>query len=149
MPQARLGAGSWQLERDALSALRAKLSLGRKTLKEVYGSPLYGIKTGLNEAFVVDSSTRAALIRSDARSADLLKPFLEGKDLQKWRVESNGLWIIYIPKNAVDIDRYPAIRTHLEKYRDALEKRATKQAWFELQQAQAAYVEAMQQPKLI
>lgn len=149
MPQARLGAGSWQLESDALSALRAKLSQGRKTLKEVYGSPLYGIKTGLNEAFVVDSATRDALVRDDPKSADLLKPFLEGKDLQRWRVESQGLWIIYTPRNAVDIDRYPAIKAHLAKYKVALEKRATKQAWFELQQAQAAYAEAMQRPKLI
>ena len=147
MPQARLCAGSWQLEGDALSALRAKLSLGRKTLKEVYGSPLAGIKTGLNEAFVVDRATRDAIIRADAASSPLFKPFLEGKDLQRWRVESQDLWIIYVPKNNVDINQYPAVRAHLETYRLALEKRATKQAWFELQQAQAAYVPSFESRK--
>lgn len=149
MPQTRLGAGSWQLEGDALSALRAKLSHGRKTLKEVYGSPLYGIKTGCNEAFVVDCATRDALLRADPASAQLLKPFLEGKDLQKWRVESRDLWLIYIPKNVVDIEQFPAIKAHLLPFRKQLEARATKQAWFELQQAQAAYVSAMESPKLL
>ena len=140
MPQARLGAGSWQLEGDALSALRAKLSLGRKTLKEVYGSPLYGIKTGLNDAFIVNRATHDALVRDDPKSADLLKPFLVGEDLQKWRIESEDRWIIYIPKNSVNVDDYPAIRDHLTAFRKELEGRATKQAWFELQQAQADYV---------
>ena len=140
MPQARLGAGSWQLEGDALSALRAKLSLGRKTLKEVYGSPLYGIKTGLNDAFIVNRATHDALVRDDPKSADLLKPFLVGEDLQKWRIESEDRWIIYIPKNSVNVDEYPAIRDHLTAFRKELEGRATKQAWFELQQAQADYV---------
>ncbi len=49
MPRARLGSGSWQLENDALARLRNKIVRGRRTLGEVYGAPLYGIKTGLNE----------------------------------------------------------------------------------------------------
>src|SRR5665213_1715583 len=71
MPRARLGKGSWQLEGDALAALRAKLAAGRQTLGEVYGPPLYGIKTGLNEAFVISRETRDALVKADAKSAEL------------------------------------------------------------------------------
>lgn len=55
MPRARLTGGSWQFENTALAALRDKIVKGRKTLGEVYGAPLYGIKTGLNEP---SSSTR-------------------------------------------------------------------------------------------
>ncbi len=138
-PQSALGAGSWELEGDDLRRLREKIRAGRRTLKQVYGAPLYGIKTGLNDAFVIDTPTKQRLCRQDARSAELLKPFLEGKDLKRWRVESRGLWLIYIPKNKIDIDDYPAIRDWLLPYQPALEKRATKQAWFELQQAQEAY----------
>ncbi len=140
MPQSQLGVGSWQLEADTLSALRAKLLTGRKTLKEVYGSPHRGVVTGLNEAFVVDAATRDALVAADPDSGTLLKPFLEGRDLQRWCVEPQDLWLIYLPKNSVDIDAFPAIKAHLAKYKTQLEARATKQAWFELQQAQAAYV---------
>lgn len=149
MPQSRLGSDAWRLENSALAQLRAKLTRGHSTLKEAYGSPLYGIKTGLNEAFVVDRATRDRLIVEDPKSADLLKPFLEGKDLKKWRIEPQDLWLIYIPKNRIDIDAYPAIKRHLLPFRDKLEKRATKQAWFELQQAQEAYAPKMSAPKLI
>jgi hypothetical protein len=45
MPRLRLGSSSWQLESDALARLRDKIVTGRKTLSEVYGAPLYGIKT--------------------------------------------------------------------------------------------------------
>lgn len=147
-PQEALGRGSWELEGDALRALRAKITGGKPTLKEVYGSPLYGIKTGLNEAFVIDTPTKEMLCRNDPRSAELLKPFLEGKDLKRWRAESRGLWIIYIPKNRVRIDDYPAIRDWLLPFKGKLEKRATKQEWFELQQAQEAYSARISQPKI-
>ncbi|WP_349365849.1 MAG: DNA methyltransferase [Nitratireductor rhodophyticola] len=138
-PQAGLTSGSWELESPALKALRDKIRKGKPTLKEVYGSPLYGIKTGLNEAFVIDTPTKERLCAEDPKSAELLKPFLEGKDLKRWRAEPRGLWLIYIPKNRIDIEAYPAIRDWLLSFKERLEKRATKQEWFELQQAQEAY----------
>ena len=149
MPQSQLGNDSWRLEDDTAARLRAKLTQGHPTLKQVYGAPLYGIKTGLNEAFVVDRATRDALIAEDPKSAQLLKPFLEGKDLKKWRIEPQDLYLIYIPKGVLDIEDYPAIKAHLLPFKEKLEKRATKQAWFELQQAQAAYVPAFEAPKII
>jgi len=149
MPQAQLGAGSWQIESPRLAALRRKLTLGHPTLKDVYGSPCRGVVTGLNEAFVIDRATRDDLIRRDPSSKELLKPFLVGEDLKKWRIEPQDQWLIYIPKNSIAIDDYPAIRDHLVPFRDKLEKRATKQEWFELQQAQAAYAPQMEKPKII
>lgn len=137
--QASLTDGSWEIEGASLGLLREKIRKGRPTLKQVYGSPLYGIKTGLNEAFIIDTPTKDRLCTKDPKSADLLKPFLEGKDLKRWRQDSRGLWIIYIPKNRVKIGNYPAIRDWLLPYKARLEKRATQQAWFELQQAQEAY----------
>ena len=112
---------------------------GCKTLGEVYGAPLYGIKTGLNEAFIIDTPTRDRLVSADPKSADLLKPFLRGENVKRWRVEPEGLWLINTPKGKVDIEAYPAIRDWLLPFKPELEKRATKQEWFELQQAQLAY----------
>ncbi|WP_200238007.1 Eco57I restriction-modification methylase domain-containing protein [Lamprobacter modestohalophilus] len=148
-PQAALGDGSWELENPSLRALRDKIRAGKKTLKEVYGSPLYGIKTGFNKAFVIDTPTKEQLCAQDPRSAELLKPFLEGKDLKRWRAEPRGLWLIYIPKNRIDIDDYPAIRDWLWPFKDKLEKRATKQAWYELQQAQEAYLPFFEGQKIL
>ena len=131
-PQASLGSGSWELEPPALRALRDKIKTGKPTLKDVYGAPLYGIKTGLNEAFVIDTPTKEKLCREDPRSAELLKPFLEGKDLKRWRIDSRGLWIIYVPRNRIKIDNYPAVRSWLLPFKSRLEARATVQEWFEL-----------------
>jgi len=119
-PQAALGVGSWELESPALRALRDKIRTGRKTLKDVYGSPLYGIKTGLNEAFVIDNATKERLCAQDPRSADLLKPFMDGKDLKRWRAEPRDLWLIFT-RRGTNIEDYPAILQHLEQYKTALE----------------------------
>jgi len=148
-PQAALGSGPWELEEERLRLLREKIRVGKKTLVEVYGSPLYGIKTGLNDAFVIDTPTKERLCSEDPRSAELLKPFLRGRDLKLWRTEPNGRWLIYIPKNRIDIDDYPAIRGWLLPFRGRLEKRATKQEWFELQQAQEGYREYFEGVKVI
>jgi hypothetical protein len=138
-PQASLGVGSWQLEGDARAAVRRKIIGSHPTLKEVYGPPLYGIKTGLNEAFVIDQATRDRLVKEDPKAASIIKPFLEGKDLQKWHATPRQLHIIYIPRDHLDIQQYPSIKAYLLPFTAALESRATPQAWYELQQAQQSY----------
>lgn len=149
MPRARLGEGSWQFEDDKLARLRDKIVKGKKTLGEAYGAPLYGIKTGLNEAFIIDQETRDRLVKQDKKSAKLLKPFLRGENVKRWRVEPEGLFLINIPRDKIDIDDYPAIRDWLKPFKKDLEKRATKQEWFELQQAQLADQPAMRKPKIV
>jgi hypothetical protein len=148
-PQDALGAGSWELENPNLRALRDKIKKGRRTLKEVYGAPYRGVVTGLNRAFVIDGDTKDRICAEDAKSADLIKPLLEGKDLKRWRAEPRGLWLIYIPKNRVSIDDYPAIRGWLLPFKEQLEKRATTQKWFELQQAQEAFISHFETTKLV
>lgn len=149
MPRARLTGGSWQFEDAGLAALRDKIVKGRKTLGEVYGAPHYGIKTGLNEAFVVDTETRDRLVAADPKSAEILKPFLKGENIKRWRVEPEGLWLINTPKGKVNIDDFPAIRDWLLPFRERLEQRATKQEWWELQQAQLAYQPKFEEPKIV
>jgi N-6 DNA Methylase/TaqI-like C-terminal specificity domain len=149
MLRSHLGKGSWRFEDDALARLRNKIASGRKTLGEVYAAPFYGIKTGLNEAFVIDRATRDRLVAEDAKSSELLKPFLRGENIKRWRVESEDLWLINTPKGKIDIDRYPAIKNWLLPFRQQLENRATKQEWWELQQAQLAYQPKFLEEKII
>ncbi|MFC2952288.1 Eco57I restriction-modification methylase domain-containing protein [Marinicaulis aureus] len=140
-PQAALGAGSWELENSALRALRERIKSGRESLREVYGSPLYGVKTGLNPAFIISTETKERLCAEDPRSVEVLKPLLKGGDLARWRIEPEGWWIIYTPKKKINISQYPAIRDWLLPFKSQLEQRATKQEWFELQQDQFRYLE--------
>lgn len=149
MPRSRLTTGSWQLEGDALARLRDKIVSGRKTLGEVYGAPLYGIKTGFNKAFIIDQETHDKLIKQDRKSAELLKPFLRGENVKRWRIESENLFLINTPKGKVRIDDYPAVRDWLLQFKPKLEARATEQEWFELQQAQLAYQPLFAKPKIV
>ena len=93
--------------------------------------PTFGLKIGRSEAFVVDSTTRDQLITAHPASVEVLKPFLHGRDIRRWQVERPDSWLIFAYRR-IEINRYPAIRKHLEKYRSALSKRAGKQKWYEL-----------------
>lgn len=139
MQQNQLTVKGWQLQSLISFNLLEKIKADYLTISQVYGSPYRGVVTGYNEAFVISEDIKKKLIKEDPNSTKLLKPFLEGKDLKKWHNQSRKLYIIYIPKNEIDIDDYPAIKEWLIVYKDRLEKRATKQEWFELQQAQLAY----------
>lgn len=97
IPLARLGAGPWELEPPAVEGLLAKLRARGVPLTEYAGTkPYYGIKTGLNEAFLVDTATRDRLVAEDPRAADVLKPYLRGQDVGRWRPEWAGLWMILL-----------------------------------------------------
>jgi type I restriction-modification system DNA methylase subunit len=149
MPRTRLGRGTWRLEGDTVEAIRQKIAEGRRTLSQVYGPPLYGVKTGLNRAFVLSRSGRDALVEADGRSAEILKPFLVGEEMKRWHIESKDLWLIYTPRGRVDIKQYPAIQHWLEPFKAQLEARATKQEWWELQQAQVSCETQFQNAKLL
>ncbi len=90
-----------------------------------------GIKTGFNEAFIIDQSKRDELVAADPKSAEIIKPVLRGRDIRRYGYEWAGKWIINShngdKNNApINIDDYPAIIKHLEQYYPQLEKRQDK-----------------------
>ncbi len=127
-----LNADGTPLESPDVLNLLAKLrNAGPPLSQYIQMRPAFGIKTGASGAFVVDSATRDQLIADHPASADILKPFLHGRDIRRWGVESPDSWLIFTYRR-IEIDRYPAIRKHLEQYRSVLSKRAGKQKWYEL-----------------
>ena len=71
-----LSDSGWTLSNQSVQQLLDKLCAAGTPLGEyVQGKIYYGIKTGLNEAFVIDAITRDRLIAEDARSAEVIKPF--------------------------------------------------------------------------
>ncbi len=119
MAQQQLGTNSWRLESKALAQLRLKLTAEHPSLKQAYGSPYRGVLTGFNDAFVIDRATRNQLIADDPRSAEILKPFLEGKDLKKWHSEPRDLWLIFT-RRGIDIEQYPAVLNYLTQFQQRL-----------------------------
>ena len=55
-------------------------------IKEYVDGKLYrGVVTGFNKAFVINTETRTDLIAEDPRSAELIKPFLAGRDVKRYQ----------------------------------------------------------------
>lgn len=146
--QSSLSVSGWNLEAQNVIDLKTKLFGSHRSIKDVYGSPYRGVVTGYNEAFVISEDIKSKLVNEDPNCINLFVPFYEGKDLKKWHVQSRDLYLINIPKGVINIDDYPSVKNWLLPFRDRLEKRATKQEWFELQQAQLAYQPSFKKPKI-
>jgi len=95
--QSELKADGWRLESPAVMRLLEKLRRAGKPLGEYVNRRFYyGIKTGLGEAFVVDLITRDRLIHEHKSSAEILKPFLRGRDVKRWQTEFAEQYLIKI-----------------------------------------------------
>jgi hypothetical protein len=75
----------WSLADNSSRKLLEKIcSAGIPLDSYINGKIYYGIKTGLNEAFVLNLETRNRIIRKDRKSAEIIKPFLAGRDIKRY-----------------------------------------------------------------
>ncbi len=97
IPQQNLTSGGWRLQSTALDRLLDKIRKSGTTLGEYVKAGLYyGIKTGFNDGFVVPKETRDRLICEHKSSAELLKPFIRGRDVKRWGCEDSEQYLILI-----------------------------------------------------
>ncbi|HPL13788.1 MAG TPA: TaqI-like C-terminal specificity domain-containing protein [Candidatus Aminicenantes bacterium] len=129
----------------------------------VKGNIYRGILTGLNEAFVIDKATRDRLIKEDRKSTEIIKPFVVGDDIRRYRIDSKDNYLICIPKgwtrskagiikNADAWNwisgNYHSVAKHLEPYKEKAEKRCDKgEYWWELRACD--YYDEIEKPKII
>ncbi len=86
-----------------------------------------GVLTGFNEAFIIDEETKNKLIEEDNKSQELIKPLVRGRDIKRYSYNFANLYLITtFPALKINIDNYPAIKKHLDKYYKQLEKRQDK-----------------------
>ena len=100
-------------------------------LKEWDISIYRGVLTGYNRAFIIDNQTKERLITQDPRSAEIIRPVLRGRDISRYKANWAGLWLIdthngYGDVSPIDLDDYPAIKSHLDRFYPKLEKRYDK-----------------------
>jgi hypothetical protein len=166
LPHSRLSSAAWNIEVSAVDDLLAKIRLMGIPLTEFSGvKPTYGIKTGLNEAFLIDTSTKNRLVRADPRCAEIIKPCLRGQDIKRWSPEWAELWMIMLKSssdyswswgNATDITKaevlfqqaFPSLYNHMKPLEERLRNRQDKgRYWWELRPC--AYYHLFEQPKII
>lgn len=164
VPQSRLTSATWSLETAEVEQLLTKIRQVGVSLIEFTGvQPYYGIKTGYNQAFLVDEATKQQLIKADPRSAELLKPYLRGQDISRWASDWDGRWIILLKSSenqnwpwsnagsqaeTIFAQSYPAIYQHLKQFETALIKRQDQgRFWWELRSC--AYYDVFEVGKII
>ena len=162
MDQHTLTDGGWTLGDKRTENLLKKLQSAGTPLEEyVMGGIYYGIKTGLNKAFVIDERTKNKLIEEDPKSAEIIKPFLVGRDIKRYQPPNSGKFIILMPKGWTNLksgetknkwkwlrENYPAITCHLAPFSSDGDIRCDMgDYWWELRTCD--YYEQFTKPKII
>ena len=119
--QITLTDDGWTLGDQLTENLLKKIQKSGSLLKEaVNGEIYYGIKTGLNKAFIIDDNQKNKLIQENPKSAEIIKPFLLGKDIKRYESpNSKGKYLIFT-RHGIDIKQYPAILNHLKQFKTEL-----------------------------
>jgi hypothetical protein len=159
----RFGEDAWELEQDNVLQLRRKLGgSGHKLLRDyVHGAVYRGVTTGLNEVFAISRQQRDELVAADARSVEIIKPFIQGTHLRPWYVEDSGEFLIFA-RRGMRIEDFPAVHNYLRRFRTQLEpkpanwngeqkwggRKAGAYEWYELQDT-VDYWQAFEQPKIV
>lgn len=146
---------------------------------EAVGTPLrdwdiqinYGIKTGCNEAFIIDTAKRDEILANcqtedeRRRTEEIIRPILRGRDIKRYSYEWAGLYLIAtFPSRHYDIDDYPAVRdyllsfgierleqtgeTHIVNGNSIKSRKKTNNKWFEMQDS-INYWEDFSKPKVV
>jgi adenine-specific DNA-methyltransferase len=139
----------WRIVDQGGSELLERLAKDFQPLAAVLGvEPLFGLKTGLNKAFIIDEATKDEITRKDKASRAVIKPILKGRDIRRYAIRWGQQYVIYLhpQKNIAD---YPAIKAHLTRFRSQLAARASSQEWYELQQPAVGLLAVNLQPKII
>ncbi len=144
-----LSTNEWNLTRCEVSLLlNIMRARGTQISEYIAAHALYGIKTGCNEAFVVESKEANKLIAEHKSSVSGLRPILFGKDIRRYSISYAGRRVVYLHPDK-DIYDYPALLRHLETFKQTLRARAGSQKWYELQQPAVALLPYGNKPKII
>ena len=176
-PSAFTTSESWVILSPIEQSIKRKIEAVGKPLKDWDIQINYGIKTGCNEAFIIDEAKRAEILsncQSDderKRTEAIIRPILRGRDIRRYGYDWAGLYIVYIPWHfPLHLDptitgasekaeeafktSYPSVYNHLEGYKDILKKRnqaetGIRYEWYALQRWGANYWEEFEKPKIV
>ncbi|GAA7906373.1 class I SAM-dependent DNA methyltransferase [Helicobacter pylori] len=139
MKQNALSTESFIFANATLLDLRDKMENIGTPLKDWDIQIYRGILTGANEAFIIPTEKRDAILNAcktqeeRERTKELIKPILRGKDIKRYSYEWAHLWVINTHNGytsnlkskipPIDIAKYPAIKAHLDAHYDTIATR--------------------------
>ena len=168
---------SWVILSEIEQSIKRKIEAVGTPLKDWDIQIYRGVLTGYNEAFIISTEKRDEILANcqsedeRAKTAELIRPILRGRDIKRYGYEWANLWLVYIPwhfplhlddsiqgasiKAEQEFERlYPAVYQHLLFYKDQLSKRnkaetGIRYEWYALQRWGAKYWEDFSKPKVV
>ena len=151
---------SWVILSPIEQSIKRKIEAVGTPLKDWDIQINYGIKTGFNDAFIINTEKREEILSNcqtdeeRSHTAELIRPILRGRDIKRYGYEWADLWIINthngikgkLPR--IDVNEYPTIKAHLDQYWDKIEKRAD-QGDTPYNLRNCAYMEDFFKPKIV
>lgn len=114
------GTESWVVMSDYMYKLKKEIEKKGKPLKDWNININYGIKTGFDTAFWVNTQKREEILswcnttEEKEKTGKLIRPLLRGKDIKKYGSVWADIWLICtFPSCHYNIEDYPAIKRHL------------------------------------
>ena len=158
IPQSTLSETNFTFLDSSKFELKSKIEKVAKPLKDWGVNINYGVKSGLNEAFIIDSDTRDKILNNCVgeereQIQKLIRPILRGRDIKRYDYEWAGLWLInihngYGTKPRINIDNFPKLKLYLDKFEPKLSKRSDKGATpYNLRNC--AYLEEFEKEKIL
>ena len=129
---------SWVILSPIEQSIKRKIEAVGTPLKDWDIQINYGIKTGYNDAFIIDTAKRDEILANcqsedeRERTAELIRPILRGRDIKRYGYNWANLWLINTHNGIrgklerIHIEDYPAVKAHLDQYWDKISKRADK-----------------------
>ncbi|GAA8821039.1 class I SAM-dependent DNA methyltransferase [Helicobacter pylori] len=140
MKQNALSTESFIFADATLLDLRDKMEGIGTPLKDWDIQIYRGILTGANEAFIIPTEKRDAILNAcktqeeRKRTETLIKPILRGKDIKRYSYEWAHLWVINTHNGytsnlkskipPIDIEKYPALKSHLDSHWNTIATRS-------------------------
>ncbi|MBX1622206.1 Eco57I restriction-modification methylase domain-containing protein [Campylobacter jejuni] len=163
--QNSLSKESFAFNDESTNALKTKIEKLGTPLKDWHGLNInYGIKTGLNEAFIITTEKKDEILANckdedeKERTAKLIRKMLRGRDIKRYSYEWAGLWVInthngYKSKNGekikvINIEHYPSLKKHFDEFYLQLEKRSDK-GLTPYNLRNCAYIEEFEKEKIV
>src|SRR5215213_6709168 len=120
---------SWSILSNIEARIKSKIEKVGTPLKNWEIKINYGIKTGYNEAFIIDAKVKDELVRKSPESAEIIRPILRGMDIKKFIYTFNSNWLINshngIKEMGIDRinvpEQFPVIFEHLTHYEKQLQ----------------------------
>ena len=165
------GSDSWVILSPIEQSIKRKIEAVGTPLKDWDIQINYGIKTGYNDAFIINTEKRDEILSNcqtedeRTRTAELIRPILRGRDIKRYGYNWAGLYLIAtFPSRHYDIEKYPAVKNYLLGFgMERLEqtgkshivngekikaRKKTNNKWFETQDS-ISYWEDFSKPKVI